>query len=305
MVPFCTASDGGGSIRTPAAFTGLVGLKPCYGRIPTLGVTWLAQNAVVGALTTTATDAALLLDVMAGPDPRDRTCLPPPGRSYLDTLDALPLDGLRVAFSVDLGFAVVEPEVAVLVERAARVLVAACGATLVDRRVVLEDYIRTYAHVEGVDQFVGIPEDLWRHHLDRLDPRVAPGWASATRATLPKLAAVEEERRRLVAEMAEVFADVDLLVTPMTCRTAFAAEGPMPTEVAGHPGHGGMAVIHGMLANLTNLPAVSLPAGLAGDGLPVGMQVIGPRHREDLLLAVAHCYEQAHPWPRHAPRPAA
>jgi aspartyl-tRNA(Asn)/glutamyl-tRNA(Gln) amidotransferase subunit A len=302
MVPFCTASDGGGSIRTPAAFTGLVGLKPSYGRIPTLGVTWLAQNAVVGSLTTTVSDTALLLDLMAGPDPRDRTCLPAPNGSYLDVLDTLDLTGVRVAFSVDLGFSVVEPEVAVLVERAARVLVAACGATLVDRPVQLQDYIRTYAHIEGVDMFVGIPEDLWRNHLDLLDPRVAPGWASAQGATLPKLARVEEERRALVRQMAELFEEVDLLVTPMTCMTAFAAEGPMPTEVAGQAGHGGMAVIHGMLANLANLPAVSVPAGVASDGLPVGMQVIGPRHREDLVLAAAHRYEEVHPWSRHAPR---
>ena len=82
MVPFGTASDGGGSIRTPASFTGLVGLKCTYGRIPTLGDTHLAQNAVVGSLTTTVADTALLLDVMAGPDARDRTCLPASPGSY-------------------------------------------------------------------------------------------------------------------------------------------------------------------------------------------------------------------------------
>jgi aspartyl-tRNA(Asn)/glutamyl-tRNA(Gln) amidotransferase subunit A len=101
--------------------------------------------------------------------------------------------------------------------------------------------------------------------------------------------------------MADVFERVDLLVTPMVCRSAFAAEGPMPTEVAGIAGHGGMAVIHGMLANLANLPAISVPAGLAADGMPVGLQIIGPRHREDLLLAVAARYEAAQPWPRQAP----
>jgi aspartyl-tRNA(Asn)/glutamyl-tRNA(Gln) amidotransferase subunit A len=122
-------------------------------------------------------------------------------------------------------------------------------------------------------------------------------------ATLPKMAKVEQARRALVEQVAAIFDDVDLLVTPMTCRTAFAAEGPMPTEVAGVPGHGGMAVIHAMLASLVNLPAISIPAGLASDGLPVGMQVIGPRFREDLVLAAAHRYEGVNPWPRHAPRP--
>ena len=119
--------------------------------------------------------------------------------------------------------------------------------------------------------------------------------------TLPKLAKVEEQRRRLVAEVAEVFADVDLVLSPMSARPPFAAEGPMPTEVAGVAGHGGMADIHGMLANLVNLPAIGQPAGLTAEGLPVGLQVIAPRFREDLLLAVAARYEAARPWPRHCP----
>jgi len=301
MVPFCTASDGGGSIRTPASFTGLVGLKPGYGRIPTLGVTHVAQNAVVGSLTTTVADTALLLDVMAGPDLRDRTCLPPPPHRYSELLDVLDLSDLRVAWSEDLGFAVVDPEVAALCERAAHILVAATGTTLVHRPIVMRDYIAVYARMEGVDQFVGVDNDLWQNRLDELDPNVAPGWASARNVTLPKIAEVEFERRQLVAQVATIFHDVDLLVTPMSARAAFAAEGPMPTEVNGVTGHGGMAVIHGMLANLVNLPAISVPAGLTAEGLPVGLQIIGPRHREDLVLTAAHRYGLVNPWPRHCP----
>ena len=301
MVPFCTASDGGGSIRTPASFTGLPGLKPTYGRIPTFGVTHLAQNAVVGALATTVRDTAALLDVLAGPDPRDRTSLPPPSGSYLAAVDGLDLGDLRATWSLDLGFAVVDPEVAAPCEEAARALGGAVGATLVDRPVELDDYIVLYDRIEGVDQFVGVDPDLWQHHLDDLDPDVAPGWVATPSVTLPKLAKVEEQRRRLVALVAEVFADVDLVLTPMSARPPFAAEGPMPTEVAGVSGHGGMAVIHGMLANLVNLPAMSLPAGTTAEGLPVGLQVIAPRFREDLLLAVAARYEAARPWPRLCP----
>ena len=140
MVPFATASDGGGSIRTPAAFTGLVGLRASYGRIPTFGDTHLAQNAVVGSLTTTVADTALLLDVMAGPDPRDRTCLPPPPGSYVAALDELDLTGLRVAWSADLGFAVVDPDVASVCRRAAEDFAAANGADLVACPLVLSDF---------------------------------------------------------------------------------------------------------------------------------------------------------------------
>ena len=301
LVPFCTASDGGGSIRTPAAFTGLVGLKSTYGRIPTFGATHLAQNAVVGSLATTVTDTAYLLDVMAGPDARDRTCLPPPNGSYVAALDTLDLRDVRAAWSLDLGFAVVDPEVATLCEAAARTLIAAAGARLVDEAVELEDYIVTYSRIEGVDRFVNIDPDLWQNRLDELDPLNAPGWAKTRSVTLPKSAAVEAARRRLVHQVAGYFEHFDLLITPMIARPAFAAEGPMPTEVAGIPGHGGMAVIHGMLANLVNLPAISLPAGTTASGLPVGLQVIAPRYREDLLLAVARRFEAAQPWPRHAP----
>ena len=301
LVPFCTASDGGGSIRTPAAFTGLVGLKPTYGRIPTFGVTHIAQNAVVGSLATTVTDAAFLLDVMAGPDPRDRTCLPPPGVDYVASLDGLDVGGLRVAWSLDLGFAVVDPEVAAICTDAVAALVAAIDARRFDDAIELDDYIRIYSKIEGVDKFVNIDPDLWQNRLDELDPLNAPGWEKAATVTLPKSARVEAERRRFVVRVAEYFERFDVLVTPMVARPAFAAEGPMPTEVAGVPGHGGVAVIHGMLANLANLPAISLPAGLTADGLPVALQIIGPRYREDLLLAIARRYELARPWPRFAP----
>jgi aspartyl-tRNA(Asn)/glutamyl-tRNA(Gln) amidotransferase subunit A len=305
LVPFCTASDGGGSIRTPAAFTGLVGLKCTYGRIPTLGVTHLAQNAVVGCLASTIADTALLLDVMAGPDARDRTCLPPPSSRYVDSLVNLELAGIRAAWSVDFGFAVVDPEIAAICTTAAERFVRAIDATPVAVRVQLEDYTPIYTKVEGADRFVGIDPALWRSRLDELDPGVAPGWATGQTVTLPKAARIEDARRRLVHQVAHYFTQFDLLLTPMICVPAFAAEGPMPTTIAGQAVHGAMPVIHGMLANLVNLPAISVPAGLTADGLPVGLQIIGPRYREDLLLAAAARYESAHPWPRHAPAAAA
>jgi aspartyl-tRNA(Asn)/glutamyl-tRNA(Gln) amidotransferase subunit A len=301
MVPFATASDGGGSIRTPASFTGLVGLKNSYGRIPTLGDTHLAQNSVVGSLTTTVRDTALLLDIMAGPDDRDRTCLPSPTTSYLDALEHTNLSNIRVAWSSDLGFAVVEPEVARLCAEAAAAFAEALGATIVERPIVLKDYVRTYAAIEGVDKFVGVERDLWENHRDELDPRSAPGWAYLSAKPLPWLASVEYDRRALVNEVAAIFDDVDLILTPMSSMPPFAAEGPMPTVVNGVDVHAGMSVVLAMLANLVNLPALSVPAGLTSSNLPVGLQVIGPRFREDLVLASAYRFEAARPWPRHCP----
>jgi aspartyl-tRNA(Asn)/glutamyl-tRNA(Gln) amidotransferase subunit A len=112
---------------------------------------------------------------------------------------------------------------------------------------------------------------------------------------------VEADRRRLVHQVAAHFDDIDLLLTPMASVPAFAAEGPMPTEVCGQETHAGMSVVLGFLASLVNLPALSVPAGLNAGGLSVGLQVIGPRHREDLLLAATARYEAARPWSRFCP----
>ena len=302
MVPFGTASDGGGSIRTPASFTGLVGLRNTYGRIPTLGDTHLAQNAVVGSLTTTVADTALLLDVMAGPDARDRTCLPAPTGSYVDAIDQVDLSSCRVAWSANFGFAWLDDEVLAVCEQAARALVSATGMTLVDRPIAVEDYILTYAFIEGVDKFVGIDPDLWGNRLEELDPLIAPSWTYLSAQTLPWQSSVEFDRRKLVWEIAAIFDEVDLIVTPMASVPAFAAEGPMPTEIGGIEVHAGMSVVLGILASLVNLPALSVPAGLTAGGLPIGLQVIGPRFREDLVLAAAARYQSARPWPRHCPR---
>lgn len=298
LVPFATASDGGGSIRTPAAFCGLVGLRAGYGRIPTLGDTHLAQNAVVGALTTTVVDTALLLDVMAGPDPRDRTALGPPGMSYLERITGLDLSGVRIAFSANLGFAVVDPAVATVARAAAEDLARACGIDLIDSTVHLDDPTRVYIQIEGVDKFVGVDPELWRTRLDELDPLSAPGWTFLSTRTLPEQAAVEAARREIVHATASIFEGIDLLLTPATGMEAFAAEGPMPTEIAGQAVHPGMSVALSFVASVVNLPAISVPAGFGPSGLPVGLQIIGPRHREDIVLAAAARLEAARPWPR-------
>jgi aspartyl-tRNA(Asn)/glutamyl-tRNA(Gln) amidotransferase subunit A len=260
MVPFATASDGGGSIRTPAAFTGLVGLRACYGRVPTFGDTHLAQNAVVGSLTTTVADTALLLDVMAGPDGRDRTCLPSPIGSYTEALERLDLSGLRVAWSRDLGFAVVDPEVAALCEQAAAAFASAIGAALVDRPLVLRDYTLTYAYIEGVDKFVGVDRTLWETRLEELDPLSAPGWAHLSRNTLPEAAAVESARRHLVVEIAPVFDDVDLLLTPMASVRPLPPRGRCRPRSTGSRCTGACRSCSGFLPASSTFPRSASPA---------------------------------------------
>jgi aspartyl-tRNA(Asn)/glutamyl-tRNA(Gln) amidotransferase subunit A len=299
VIPFGTASDGGGSIRGPAASCGLPGLKPTYGRVPTYGVTRHAQNAVNFALATTVADTATLFDVVVGPDPRDRTSLPAPGLSYAEVIERLDVTGLRVAWSPDLGFATTDPEVVAIAERAAHTLCDAASLVESDAVVQIDDFIRIYAFMESADQFVDVP-DGWEERLDELDPLVVGSWRRSRSVTLPTFARVERDRRRIEHQVAELFDEIDVLLTPTNPCAPFAAEGPMPTEIGGRACHAGSAALLTMFANVANLPAISVPAGLTGDGLPIGLMITTSRHREDLCLRLARIAEQAIPWPRHA-----
>jgi aspartyl-tRNA(Asn)/glutamyl-tRNA(Gln) amidotransferase subunit A len=300
LIPFGTASDGGGSIRGPGSSCGLPGLKPTYGRVPTFGVTRHAQNAVNFALATTVADTALLFDIAVGPDPRDRTSLPHPGIAYTEAIEHLDVRGLRATWSADLGFVVVEPEVTAITSRAATALVDAAELRPSGVDVRLDDFIRVYVFMEAADQFVDVPDD-WEHRLDELDPLVVDGWRRAGTVTLPAFARVERDRRLLELRVAELFEHTDVLITPTNACPPFAAEGPMPTEIGGRPCHGGHAALLTMLANVVNLPSITLPAGLTADGLPIGLMVTAARHREDICLRLARIWEQHSPWPRHAP----
>ena len=301
-IPFGTASDGGGSIRGPAASCGLPGLKPTFGRVPTFGVTRHAGNAVNFALATTVADTALLFDIAAGPDMRDRTSLPPAGISYLDAIEQLDVAGLRAAWSPDLGFATTDPEVVAIAERAATTLVSAAGLVDSGVDVQIDDFIRIYAFMESADQFVDVPDD-WEARLDELDPLVVGGWQRNRTVTLPQFAKVEKARRGLELQVASLFDHIDVLLTPTNPCAPFAAEGPMPTEIAGQRCHAGSAALLTMLANVANLPSITVPAGLTEDGLPIGLMITTARHRDDQCLRLARIFEQAAPWPLHAPSP--
>ncbi|MBM3663698.1 MAG: amidase [Actinobacteria bacterium] len=300
FVPFGTASDGGGSIRGPAASCGLPGLKPTYGRVPSRATTRLAQNAVNFALAAAVRDTALLLDVAAGPHPLDRTSHPAPGVRYTNAAEQLDVAGLRATWTADLGFVVVDPEVERITAAAAEQLVAAADLERRQFGPTFDDYILTYVFMEGADQFVDVPED-WADRLDELDPLAVRSWEHSAATALPTFAWVERDRRVVEQQVAKLFEGTDLLLTPTNGCPPFAAEGPMPEVIGGRECHAGHAALLTMLANLANLPSISLPAGTTADGLPVGLMVTAPRHREDLCLRIARIWEQTHPWPRFAP----
>lgn len=305
LLPMATASDGGGSTRIPAAFSGLVGLKASFGRIPHLD-NGLSQTAVVGALVTTVTDCARHLDVTAGPDDRDRASLPEPvdvrrAGGYEQLIETLDVSGLRVGWSPDLGYAIVDPEVAELTEAAARDLVEAAGARWHEVAVHITDPVRTWLSSGALDLYLDLEPGMWPECAGQLEGINRFGLEQSDKLVAAQLARFGQRRMRLEQEVAAVYEDVDVLLTPTTAVSAFAAEGPMPTEINGETVFPAMVVPFTMVGNLCWNPAVSVPAGLTAAGLPVGLQIQGRRHADDTVLRLARIFEQARPWPRLAP----
>ena len=300
MVPFCTASDGGGSTRIPAAFTGLVGLKPSFGRIPHPRSA-VSETSCYGALTTTVVDAARHLDLAAGPHDKDRASLPPPTVSYERAIEELDVRGLRTAWSVDMGFAVVDDEVAELSHGAADALVRAAGLSLVDRPFSPTNPMRTWLSAGAADLWNELEDGMWPERQDDFTGLVRASLRRTHDWTLPRFARALEHRQRLEEEVAELFDDIDVLLTPTTAMPAFLAEGPLPMEIGGRDASASGPVPFTMLANLCWNPAVSVPAGTTAAGLPVGLQIIGRRHADEIVLRLARLFEQARPWPRLAP----
>jgi aspartyl-tRNA(Asn)/glutamyl-tRNA(Gln) amidotransferase subunit A len=309
LVPFSTASDGGGSTRIPASFTGLVGMKASFGRVPAPTAN-ISQTTSIGILVTSVRDAAVHLDLASGPDDRDRTSLPPAGASFEHAMDHLDVAGLRIGWSLDLGYAIVEPEVGELARAAAEEVAAAAGVELLDVAVSLTDPVRTWLGSGVVGEWIDIaPADAYPDRLGDLTPYVASTLTETADRPVPTLVKPLLRRQQLAADAAAIFDEVDVLLTPTTAVTAFAAEGPPPATIAGEdmvarfgPSAGlAMNVPFTMLANLCWNPSCSVPAGLASDDLPVGLQITGRRHADDVVLRLARLFELARPWPRHSP----
>lgn len=293
LVPVATASDGGGSTRIPAGFSGLVGLKPSHGRIPHPGPSG-SQTAVHGLLTTTVADSARHLDITAGPHDDDRLSLPASGLRYEDLIESLPVAGRRARWSVDLGFVEdIDPDVAGVAEAAASALVQAAGLELDGKDVALTDPVRTWLSGGAMDLWFSIEEDMWPGVADDLTRYSRDSLEQTKDYPVSKYARAVRRREQLTRDAARLFAEVDVLLTPTTAVPAFAAEGPPPG--------GAMATPFTMLANLCWNPSISVPAGLTRDGLPVGLQITVPRHQDELALRLARIWEQTQPWPRFAP----
>jgi aspartyl-tRNA(Asn)/glutamyl-tRNA(Gln) amidotransferase subunit A len=292
--PVALGTDGGGSVRIPAAFCNLIGFKPSYGRVPQHpGFPGWEHVSHVGPLARSVRDAALVMDVIAGSDDRDRESLPGEGGSYLEACES-GVDGLNVAWTPDLGYARVDP-----------VVLELCGDAAAE-------FETLGCHVEVVNPGWENPEDAfatliaaqfyaaWSDELPaaeaKLDPTlvklVRKGGTVSARDYVKALGRV----RAYWQDVRTFLERFDLLLTPTTAVAPFAAGTWTLRDIDGERVSplGWMPFTYPF--NLTGQPAASVPAGFTADGLPVGLQIVGRRHADRMVLAACAAFEAARPW---------
>ena len=308
LLPMGTGSDGGGSIRGPAGFSGLFGLKATYGRIPKGPKASIEpMTTVLGCLSRSVRDTARYFDACNGFDRRDPLSLPVVG-GWEAGLGEYDLTGMTAAIVVDLGIAQVRAEVAELVEDAALRLAQAAGLRVVAVEPALPPLRGAWAMANQPSLVVDLG-DQYPDCIPQLSPEIAAGLEGAReRYDLERAASVERYRRQLNGAMADLFDQADFVFCSTHPDVAFAAEGPPPSTIPGrdliHEVGFTRAIMNNAAltapSNLNGSPAMSLPAGLL-DGLPVGLQVLAGHHREELLLDLALAAEREMPWPLVAP----
>lgn len=301
IVPMALGSDGGGSVRLPAAFTGIVGMKPTMGRIPvwpgcrdeTLpGVSGWESIEHYGPLARTVADAALFLAATVGPDRRDRWSLPD---EVGDWASVRPFPaGLRVAFCPTWGDAPVEPEVAAVVAAAARCFGSDLGAEVIETA-------SPFGDIQDANRaIVAMETDLTglRRLAAGREHELSPGLRGllARGFTAEQFTDAITARKGAVNAMARFMARYDLILTPTAPLAAFPIDRDGPGMIAGRPVADDAWSPCLYPANLTGQPAISVPAGFTAAGLPVGLQIIGDRLADRLVLAAAAAFEAARPW---------
>ena len=294
MLALATASDGGGSIRIPACYTGLYGLKPSFGRVPIAPRrhdAWM-DTSVFGPLTRTVADAALLMDVMSGPDDRDRNTLPAESRSYGERL-AEPLPRLRIAFNRTLGVTRLQTDVEREVEAAAAVF-RELGHEVEENQDAIPETGRFWNDVNSWNNVATHWHDYTTRH-DEYGEMVVQMLDHGLGLDAERMGTFLELRQTITAWTAQLFGDYDLLLTPTLPTEAFAAAGPIPRTLYGEK-FAAIALTYPF--NFSGHPAASVPAGLTDAGLPCGLQIVGPRFRDDLVLRASLAYEEARPWDR-------
>jgi aspartyl-tRNA(Asn)/glutamyl-tRNA(Gln) amidotransferase subunit A len=305
MLPACTGSDGGGSIRIPSSYSGLPGFKTTFGTIGAGPEPYDAGlTSVHGPIVRSVRDAARYVDVTAGPTLTDPTSLPKPApfEPVVTSPDVArdKLRGKRVAWSSTLGYGVCDPGVEDVTYDAARQLMDEAGLELVDLDVQFPKPGRAWSLASAPNLAAWHYDDA-KDRLDELDFLLRTSIEGLPHLRAHHLGRAVVRRHELLTASAAVFSEVDLLLTPTTATTAYAAEGLLAGPVAGQEVN--LMILSAAFTapfNMTCQPGFSIPAGLV-DGMPCGLQVVARRHEDDLCVAAATLMEQARPWPKLAP----
>ncbi len=290
MGPLAIGTDGGGSIRIPCAFTGLFGLKPTFGRVPAWPLSPMGTVAHVGPMARTVGDAALMMNVLALPDARDWHGLPHDARDYRVGLED-GVRGLRIAYSADLGYAKVDAEVARMVQRAVRVF-ADLGAHVEAKDPGFEDQLQVFLRhwFPGAATIVRAIPPRRRRWMDKgLLESARQGEKMSAREYLDAV----QKRGALGTLMNRFHERYDLLLTPSLPLAAFDAGKDVSNLLKEKRWTDWTPFTYPF--NLTQQPAASIPCGLTGAGLPIGLHVVGPRYGDALVLRAARAFEATRP----------
>lgn len=299
LVPLATGSDGGGSIRIPAAWTGLVGMKPSNGRIP---LERESVFTVLGAFTITVADTARYLDVVAGHHAIDRMSLPRPEHSYEAILDTLVVSGLRVGWTADYGYAVMEPAAIAIAEQAADRLIAAAGLKKVATSLELESIRPFWRSLMGSRAWSDLVQrGVLPDGIDQISEVTRKSIQTAAGLSIGDIYEIERRLSGLRQRFAAAFDDFDVLLSPAVACEAFGADGPAPDVIDGRDASNTGAAPVGFIANTCWNPSISVPAGLSKNGMPIGLMITTRHHRDDIALRLARMFELAQPWPLTAP----
>jgi amidase len=299
--PLADGSDMGGSLRNPASFCNVVGMRPSPGRVPT----WPAEAAwgtmgVQGPMAREVADAALLLSVLAGPDPRSPIALETPGPAFAVDLER-DLTGLRVAWAPRLdGSMPFEPEVVAALEPAVKVFTE-LGCVVEEACPDLSGADEAFRVLRAWQFELGLGTVMDRHR-DQIKATVVANIEDGRRLTGADVGRAEVLHTRLYHRVREFFERYDLLIAPVCQVLPFDVEQEYPTEIAGEAMTSYVDWMRSAyVISATGCPALSVPGGFTANGLPVGLQVIGP-HRADLaVLQAGHAFEQATGYGRRRP----
>jgi aspartyl-tRNA(Asn)/glutamyl-tRNA(Gln) amidotransferase subunit A len=301
MVPLALGSDGGGSVRLPASLCGIFGIKPSWGRVPVYpgcrderypGISSWESLEHIGPLTQTVADAALALSVLVGPTPKDRSSIP----NEISEWRIHPpqtLRGARIAYSPDLGYACVDPQIRAATEEAARKLERLLGCTveiahpqMPNPAAAFEALVALETDRKGLRQMAEQRGVMLQGWLARILER---DWSA------DEFSDAQMQRKRAVNATWRFMERFDYLLTPTTACAAFALDIEGPEMIDGQEVASNAWVAYSALGNFTGLPASSVPVGLTPDGRPIGLQIMG-RHLDDLgVLALSAVVESLYP----------